>query len=107
MLICWGNSRIGKPGSSYEQPQVVLKHPMRHTNFQGHRRFGSREEDFLRILLYMGMAAILVMWPGPFEQTFVPLSRKSSIWNFTLRAQWFLRRRCLKSVDDDGGLAIL
>ena len=29
----------------------------------------------------MGMAAILVMWPGPFEQTFVPPSQESSIWN--------------------------
>ena len=32
----------------------------------------------------MGMAAILVMWPGPFEQTFVLLSFKSCIWNLTL-----------------------
>ena len=31
----------------------------------------------------MGMAAILVMWPGPFEQTFVPPSYWSSIWNLT------------------------
>ena len=29
----------------------------------------------------MGMAAILVMWPGPFEQTFVPPSQGDSIWN--------------------------
>ena len=29
----------------------------------------------------MGMAAILVMWPGPFEQTFVPPSHGDSIWN--------------------------
>ena len=28
----------------------------------------------------MGMA-ILVMWPGPFEQTFVPPSHGDSIWN--------------------------
>ena len=28
----------------------------------------------------MGMAAILVMWPGPFEQTFVPPSHGDSIW---------------------------
>ena len=32
----------------------------------------------------MDMAAILVMWPGPFEQTFVPPSHRSSIWNLTL-----------------------
>ena len=29
----------------------------------------------------MGMAAILVMWPGPFEQNFVPPSHGDSIWN--------------------------
>ena len=34
---------------------------MLHTKFQGHRPFGSGEEDVLMFLLYMGMAAILVM----------------------------------------------
>ena len=29
----------------------------------------------------MGIAAILVMWPGPFEQTFVPPSQGGSTWN--------------------------
>ena len=37
---------------------------MLHTKFQGNRPSGSGEEDFLRFLPYMGMAAILVMWPG-------------------------------------------
>ena len=27
------------------------------------------------------MVAILVMWPGPFEQTFVPPFQRSSAWN--------------------------
>ena len=54
---------------------------MLHTKFQGHWCFGSGEEDFLRFLPYIGMAAILVMWPGPFEQTFVPPSHADSIWN--------------------------
>ena len=31
------------------------------TNFQGHRPLGSGEEDFLRFLLYIGVAAILIM----------------------------------------------
>ena len=35
----------------------------------------------------MGMAAILVMWPGPFEQTFVPPSHGGAIWNLTLTGQ--------------------
>ena len=34
---------------------------MLHTKFQGHRPFGSGEEDFLKFLLYIGMAATLVM----------------------------------------------
>ena len=51
---------------------VVLKHQMMHTKIQGHWPFGSGEEDFFfRFLPYMAMATILVMWPGPFEQTFV------------------------------------
>ena len=29
----------------------------------------------------MGMAAILVMWPGPFEQLFVPPTPGGYIWN--------------------------
>ena len=32
----------------------------------------------------MGMVAILVRWPGTFEQIFVPQSHRSSIWNLTL-----------------------
>ena len=54
---------------------------MLQTKFQGQRPFGSREEGFLMFLPYMGMAAILVMWPGPFEQSFVPPSHGDSIWN--------------------------
>ena len=34
---------------------------MLHTKFQGHRSISSGEEDFLRFLPYMGMAAMLVM----------------------------------------------
>ena len=47
---------------------------MIHTKFQGHRSIGSGEEDFLRFLpyMYMGMAAMLVMLPRPFEQLFFP-----------------------------------
>ena len=30
----------------------------------------------------MGMAATLVMWPGSFEQAFVPPSQGGFIWNF-------------------------
>ena len=49
--------------------------------FQGHPVIGSGEEDFLRFLPYMGMGAILVMWPEPFEQFFVPPTPGGYIWN--------------------------
>ena len=75
---------------------------MLHTKFQGHWPFGSGEEDFLRFLPYMGMAAILVMWPGSFEQTFVPHAMKAPYEIWLWLTKQFLRRRCLKSVDDDG-----
>ena len=54
---------------------------MLHTKFQGHWPFGYGEEDFLRFLQYIGMVAILVMWPGPYEHTFIPPSHGDSIWN--------------------------
>ena len=52
---------------------------MMHTKFQGHRPFGFGEKDFLRFLPNMGMAAILVMWPRPFEQFFFPLSHTEKL----------------------------
>ena len=66
---------------------VVLAHSMLHIKFQGHQPICSGEEDFFKVLPYMGMAAIFVMWPGPFEQTFVPPAHGGSIWNLTLIGQ--------------------
>ena len=48
----------------------------------------------------MGMAAILVMWPGPFEQTFVPPSHGDSIWNLASISPVVSEGKCLKSVGD-------
>ena len=31
----------------------------------------------------MGMATILIMWPGAYEQIFVPPSQGGSMWNLT------------------------
>ena len=31
----------------------------------------------------MGVAAILVMWPGPFEQTFISASKGVFMWNLS------------------------
>ena len=49
---------------------------MLHTKFHDNRLTGSREEDVWRFLPYMGIAAILVMWPGPREKNF----RSSITW---------------------------
>ena len=92
---------------------VVLKHPMMHTKIQGHWPFGSREEDFFRFLPYMAMATIMVMWPGSFEQTFVPPSHRSSIWNWTLTGPVVSEEKMFKecgwrrTTSYDGGLPIL
>ena len=48
----------------------------------------------------MGMAAIMVIWPEPFEQTFFPHPMETPYEIWLQLAHWFLRRRCLNSVDD-------
>ena len=110
----WPCRKIGQG-----QPRVIIganlvvhEHSMMHTKIQGHRPFGSGKEDFLRFLPYMGMVAILVMWPGPFEQTFIPPSHRSSIWNLTLIGPVVSEEKIFKecgrrTTTDDGGLPIL
>ena len=51
----------GQPGVIIWTTLVELPYTMLHTKFQGHQSGGSGEEDFLRFLPYMGMAAMLVM----------------------------------------------
>ena len=59
----------------------------------------------------MGMAAILVMWPGPFEQTFVPPSQGGFIWNLTsigpVVSEEKMCKECGCQVTDDGRQAYL
>ena len=59
---------------------MVLTYMMLHTKFQGHGSIGSGEEDFLRFLPYMGMVAMLVMWPNSFVQIFIPILPQAFIW---------------------------
>ena len=47
----------------------------------------------------MGMAAILVMWRGPFEQTFVPASLGVSIWNLSLFGPLVSEEMIFENVD--------
>ena len=82
---------------------IVLEHPMLHTNFQGHQRFGSGEEDFLRFIpyMYMGMAATLVMWPGPFEQTFISPSYGGSTWNLASISLFVSKEKKFENVESE------
>ena len=47
----------------------------------------------------MGVAAILVMWPGPFEQTFFPASEGVSIWNLSLIGPVVSEEKMFENVD--------
>ena len=46
---------------------IVLEYPKLYTKFQGHRFLGSEEGNVLRFLPYIGLEAILVMWPETIE----------------------------------------
>ena len=50
---------------------VVLACQLLYTRFQRNQPIGSKD-NFKGFLPYMGMAVILVMWPGSFQQTFIP-----------------------------------
>ena len=69
----------GQPREIIWTVLVVLTYTMLHTKFQGHRSIGSGE-DFLRFLAYMGMAAILVMWPKSFVFIFIRILLQAFIW---------------------------
>ena len=47
----------------------------------------------------MGMAAILVMWSGPFEQTLVPPSYGVSIWNLSSIGPVVSEEKMFENVD--------
>ena len=65
---------------------------MLHTKFQGHRSIGSGEEDFLRFLPYMGMAAMLVSDPTHLYKFSFVFSLKLSYEFWLVIAQMFLRK---------------
>ena len=107
MLIARGRG-IQSPGdkvlmsteTSCHFGHLLLVSNHRRQKFLGHRPVGSGEEDFLRFISYMGIAAIMVMWPGPFEQTFVSPSHGDSIWNLSSIGPVVPEEKMFKSVDD-------
>ena len=62
------------------------------------------EKIFKGFLPYMGVVAILVMWPIPREQTFVPPSHWGSIWNLALTGPSVLEKKIFENGGwtDDG-----
>ena len=44
----------------------------------------------------MGMVAILVMWPNPFEQAFIPPSQGDSTWNLASIGQEVIEEKRFK-----------
>ena len=77
------------PVWSFEQ----IWYLMLYNKFQGHRPLGSTEGDFWRFLQYMGLEAILVMWPGIFEKIFIPISHGGTIWNLALTGLVFFEEK--------------
>ena len=49
----------------------------------------------------MGVAATLVMWPRPREQTFIPPSHRGAIWNLAL-----ISPAVLEKIFENGGWTI-
>ena len=55
---------------------------MLHTKFRGNRPAGSGKKIFKGFLPYVGMAAILVVWPASCHQIFISSHLKAFIKNW-------------------------
>ena len=82
---------------------VVLEYLMLYTKFQGHQPLGSEEGDFWSFLPYVGLKAILVMWPGTFEPIFMPTSHGGPIWNLASKGLVFFEEKKFENVLSDHG----
>ena len=91
----WHKIGQGQPRVIIWTTLVVLPYTM----FQGHWSIGSRKEDFLRFLPYMGMASMLVMWPRPFEQFFFPKGPGGCIWNLVAISPVVSQEKSFEIVD--------
>ena len=49
----------------------------------------------------MGMVAIFVMWPEPFEQAFVPPSKGGSIWKLASIGLLVLEEKKFKNIESE------
>ena len=47
----------------------------------------------------MGTAAILVVWPGPFEQAFIPQYQGGSLWNLASIGPVIIEEKKFKNIE--------
>ena len=52
----------------------------------------------------MGIMAILVMWPGPFEQTFIPPSQSGSTWHLASVGLLVIEKKKFKNIESSSDL---
>ena len=71
---------------------------MMYAKFKGHWPFDSREKYFQWFLPYMGMVAIFVMWPQPFEQDLILPSQGGSIWNLASSGLVVIKEKKFKNI---------
>ena len=91
-------------GPSFEQ---TMMDPRFQCYIPSHKDIGPlvlKKKVFEGFLPYMSVAAILVMWPRPREQTFVPLIHWGSIGNLALIGRAVLEKKIFENGGrtDDG-----
>ena len=65
--------------------------------------FWFQRRRLFKFFTIYGQTAILVMWPGPFEQTFVPPSHGGSIWNLASNGQAVSKEKKFENVESEWG----
>ena len=77
----------------------VLEHPMLYTNFQGHRHFGSGEEEVLSFFTIYGHGGQLGHATSTSWTNFHSPSHGGSIWNLTLTGPEVSEDKMFENVD--------
>ena len=107
LLVCWlANLFIEWPWP-LAFTEVHVQPTLSHIKFQSNQAISSGEEGFLRFLRYMVMEAILVLWPGPFEQTLDPLLPRCCIWNLIKIGPVVSEEKSFENVDKHSILVTL
>ena len=78
---------------------VVIKYLMLHTKFQGHRPFGSREEDFLKVFTIYGHSSNLGHVTWTIWTVFRSPSHGGSTWNLASIGPMVSEDKMFENVD--------